>query len=119
MAKEKMIIARFDIADCEHSGDLDWAEGSVEHLLGSNVKITKIYWDGRDCGSAYIEFEFPLSRLSIVDEKISDKMSYYYVNIDINDYLSIGKVCKGQLYRKYDLTADEIELIETHVKEMA
>ena len=29
MAKEKMIIARFDIADCEHSGDLDWAGGSV------------------------------------------------------------------------------------------
>ena len=29
-------------------------------------------------------------------------MSYYYVNIDINDYLSIGKVCKGQLYRKYE-----------------
>ena len=24
-----------------------------------------------------------------------------------------------QLYRKYDLTADEIEFIETHVKEMA
>ena len=102
MAKEKMIIARFDIADCEDSGDLVWAEGSVEHLLGINAKITKIYWDGRDCGSAYIEFEFPLSRLSIVDEKISDKMSYYYVNIDINDYLSIGKVCKGQLYRKYN-----------------
>lgn len=102
MAKEKMIIARFNVADCEHSGDLRWGVRSVESLLGNNVRITKTYWDGRDCGTAYIEFEFPLSRLSFVDEKISDKMSYYYVNIDINDYLSIGKVCKGQLYRKYE-----------------
>ena len=102
MAKEKMIIARFNVADCEHSGDLRWGVRSVESLLGNNVRITKTYWDGRDCGTAYIEFEFPLSRLSFVDDKISDKMSYYYVNIDINDYLSIGKVCKGQLYRKYE-----------------
>lgn len=37
---------------------------------------------------------------------------------DIDWSKSIAEIDR-QLYRKYDLTADEIEFIETHVKEMA
>ena len=102
MTKEKKIIARFHVADCEHNGDLRWGENQVKSLLGSNVVITKTYWDGRDCGTAYIEFEFPLSKLEFVDKKISDKLSFSYVNININDYLSINKLSSSLLWRKYD-----------------
>lgn len=37
---------------------------------------------------------------------------------DIDWSKSVAEIDQ-QLYRKYDLTADEIEFIETHVKEMA
>ena len=37
---------------------------------------------------------------------------------DIDWSKSVAEIDR-QLYRKYDLTADEIEFIETHVKEMA
>ena len=37
---------------------------------------------------------------------------------DIDWSKSVAEIDR-QLYRKYDLTADEIEFIESHVKEMA
>ena len=52
---------------------------------------------------------------------------YLYTIIPLQDFTahsdidwskSVAEIDR-QLYRKYDLTADEIEFIETHVKEMA
>ena len=40
------------------------------------------------------------------------------IHSDIDWSKSVAEIDQ-QLYRKYDLTADEIEFIETHVKEMA
>ena len=42
----------------------------------------------------------------------------FTANSDIDWSKSVAEIDQ-QLYRKYDLTADEIEFIETHVKEMA
>ena len=42
----------------------------------------------------------------------------FTANSDIDWSKSVVEIDQ-QLYRKYDLTADEIEFIETHVKEMA
>ena len=42
----------------------------------------------------------------------------YTAHSDFDRSKSVAEIDQ-QLYRKYDLTADEIEFIETHVKEMA
>ena len=52
-----------------------------------------------------------------------DKWKYvplqdFTAHSDIDWSKSVAEIDQ-QLYRKYDLTADEIEFIETHVKEMA
>ena len=64
MAQEKTIIGRFHIPDCEHRGDIEWGRNVVTRKLGGKVMITREYWDGKDCGTAYIEFCFPLSKLN-------------------------------------------------------
>ena len=90
MAQEKTIIGRFHIPDCEHRGDIEWGRNVVTRKLGGKVMITREYWDGRDCGTAYIEFCFPLSKLQAVDKEIAQDTSFSYVNINIKDYLQMG-----------------------------
>ena len=90
MAQEKTIIGRFNIPDCEHRGDIEWGRNVVTNRLGGKVMITREYWDKRDCGTAYIEFCFPLSKLAAVDKEIGQDTSFCYVNININDYIQMG-----------------------------
>lgn len=46
------------------------------------------------------------------------RLQDFTAHSDIDWSKSVAEIDR-QLYRKYDLTADEIEFIETHVKEMA
>ena len=75
---------------------------------------------------AYIKSKFCralLGVLKITQHNSAEKWKYvplqdFTANSDIDWSKSVAEIDQ-QLYRKYDLTADEIEFIETHVKEMA
>lgn len=43
----------YDVVDCEHQGDLDYA---AEELSEKNAYIDDMYWDGIDGGDAYVSF---------------------------------------------------------------
>ena len=74
----------------------------------------------------YIKSRFMRAMLGVVkitQDLTPSKWKYvplqdFTVHSDIDWSKSVAEIDQ-QLYRKYDLTADEIEFIETHVKEMA
>ena len=74
----------------------------------------------------YIKSRFMRAMLGVVkitQDLTPSKWKYvpfqdFTVHSDIDWSKSVAEIDR-QLYRKYDLTADEIEFIETHVKEMA
>lgn len=75
---------------------------------------------------AYIKSKFCralLGVLKITQHNSAEKWKYvpiqdFTAHSDIDWSKSVAEIDR-QLYHKYDLTADEIEFIETHVKEMA
>lgn len=48
-----MDIYHYPVVDCEHEGDMRSAEFEV---TDAGAKVIDTYWDGEDCGDAYIEF---------------------------------------------------------------
>lgn len=74
----------------------------------------------------YIKSRFMRAMLGVVkitQDLTPSKWKYvplqdFTAHSDIDWSKSVAEIDR-QLYRKYDLTADEIEFIETHVKEMA
>ena len=74
----------------------------------------------------YIKSRFMRAMLGVVkitQDLTPSKWKYvplqdFTAHSDIDWSVSVAEIDR-QLYRKYDLTADEIEFIETHVKEMA
>jgi hypothetical protein len=74
----------------------------------------------------YVKTKFAralLGVLKVTQDNNADKWKYvplqdFTAHSDIDWSKSVAEIDQ-QLYRKYDLTADEIEFIETHVKEMA
>lgn len=79
----KTIHCSYPIADCEHSGDIRNAEYEVRKLGGKNMHS---YWDGRDCGEAYVEFELDESQVLGVWKR-SDKVRY---EERLKDYINLG-----------------------------
>lgn len=68
---------KFDyvVYDCEHMGDMRRAEFECEKICRKyGGKIVDSYWDGRDCGEAYITCEFPFSK---VEEILQDRVFRY------------------------------------------
>ena len=76
--------------------------------------------------SRYVKTKFAramLGVLKITQDCPAPKWKYvplqdFTAHSDIDWSKSVAEIDR-QLYRKYDLAADEIEFIETHVKEMA
>ena len=80
----KKIRGFYFVCDCEHQGDMDAAK--VEVLsANSTIEVVNEYWDGRDCGDAYIEFVFPESEFLDVYHVLSD--ARFCANI--NDYVDV------------------------------
>lgn len=66
---EKPVKFRYNVVDCEHWGDVSNDEREVrEYIEPLGGRITETYWDGEDCGEAYIECEIPYSSLQKVFE---------------------------------------------------
>ncbi len=45
-----------NVPDCEHEGDIEDTMREVEDAGGV---VFDTYWDGQDCGEAYVEFTIP------------------------------------------------------------
>lgn len=74
-----MIKGKYYIADCEHNGDISSAVAYINKLGG---RVTSQYWDGHDCGEAYLEIE--------VSEDLFKKLYNYQsfsFKADILDYV--------------------------------
>lgn len=83
--EEKIIHGTYHIADCEHNGDIERAKQHLRNIL-PNVRITFDYWDGYDCGEAYINFEFSSKHFHKVYEKLCDVATF---DADVNEYVSL------------------------------
>lgn len=77
-----MIKGRCNITDCEHMGDVRSAIADVEKL---GCHVIDAYWDGHDCGEAYVLFEFSEERFV----QVYEKMPYAFFDADINDYVKL------------------------------
>lgn len=63
----KPFIFREPIADCEHWGDVNNVKRSCDEFCKKHGgKVLNTYWDGQDCGTAYVECEFPYNRVQEV-----------------------------------------------------
>lgn len=79
----KNITGKYHVADCEHNGDMESAKSFIRSL---GCIISDSYWDGRDCGEAWVEFSFPENRFVAIYNKLLGYSVYY--NADINDYIN-------------------------------
>lgn len=64
-----MDIYHYPVVDCEHEGDMQSAEFEV---TDAGATVVDTYWDGNDCGEAYVEF-------TVTDnmaDKVCDKLGY-------------------------------------------
>lgn len=77
----KQIKGTYWVADCEHNGDVENAK-SYLRSLGCNV--ISYYWDGYDCGEAYITFSFDETKFIKIYKELSGNTVEY--SADINNY---------------------------------
>lgn len=97
--------------------------GSTETFLSIGILDSEYEMDA---ALKYIKTKFARALLGVLkttQDITPDKWKYvplqdFTAHSDIDWSKSVAEIDR-QLYRKYDLTADEIEFIETHVKEMA
>lgn len=58
--KSKNVRFEYSICDCEHEDDVSCAEHEVMDMIGKfGGCIVDTYWDGCDCGEAYVTYEVP------------------------------------------------------------
>ena len=69
----KNITGIYHVADCEHWCDMDSAKSFIRSL---GCVITDSYWDGRDCGEAWVEFSFPECRYVAIYNKLGSSAGY-------------------------------------------
>lgn len=83
MEKKEIIKGCYHVADCEHNGDMEWGRNFISRNV-PEVKILESYWDGHDCGEAYIMFSFPAKHFVKVFKAICCIGVSF--DADINDY---------------------------------
>lgn len=96
----KVIKGTYNIVDCEHYGDIEAAKIRLQKL---NVDIKDVFWDGHDCGCAYIEFTFYETEFARIYNALQDEATY---NVDVNQYIDV-KLPKTQLDNLTCLTSKE------------
>lgn len=58
-----MDVYHYPVTDCEHEGDIRSAESEVIEAGGN---VIDNYWDGEDCGDAYIVFTCDEDKADVV-----------------------------------------------------
>ncbi len=66
---KKPVYFRSNVTDCEHWGDIRDEVNSVMAVVGKyGGEITEEYWDGNDCGEAYVDCRVPFKNVRQVIE---------------------------------------------------
>jgi len=56
------IFFKYNVVDCEHMGDIEHEESYVQKTITPfNGEVVNTYWDGNDCGEAWIEAKIPFN----------------------------------------------------------
>lgn len=76
------IKGRYYIADCEHKGDITNAINYIKSIGGN---VYDEYWNGRDCGTAYLEIGISVDTFKKVYKRQS-----FAMDADINDYITLN-----------------------------
>lgn len=64
MNPNKPVRFNYKVYDCEHDGDMSYAEMECNDFCREyGGEVVDRYWDGEDCGEAYITCEFPASKV--------------------------------------------------------
>lgn len=92
----KIIKGKYYIADCEHRGDITRECEYLKEIQG--IKILDTYWDGKDCGEAYIIFEFS----SDIFKNVYNKLPNAFYNEDINNYVTVTQTLNEGKQIKYN-----------------
>lgn len=79
--KNTIIKGCYSVTDCEHNGDI---QSAVNHLKRLGCNVTGTYWDGHDCGEAYVNFTIASDKFVSVYNQICSSASF---DTDINEYL--------------------------------
>lgn len=77
----KIINGSYRVCDCEHWGDVQRDEN---YLRDNGCKVVSHYWDGHDCGEAYIEFTCNEQDFPRLYKKFCGSAHF---DADINDYV--------------------------------
>lgn len=71
----KKVHFQYDVVDCEHNGDVLSAIHRVENFINPyKGEVVDSYWDGRDCGEAWVECVVPYE----ATEEILKKGFFFY-----------------------------------------
>ena len=63
----KPVFFQSNICDCEHEGDVWHAECEVRDLVTPmGGEVTESYWDGHDCGDAWVICKIPYNYDNII-----------------------------------------------------
>ena len=66
---KKPVYFQQEVEDCEHWGDMRRERQNVEDFIGRfGGHVTDEFWDGRDCGEAFIECCVPYANARAVME---------------------------------------------------
>lgn len=79
-AKETLNVVAY-VYDCEHDGDIRAVKYEcIEWFKENNIdwKVTSTYWDGQDCGEAYVIFSIPKTKDIENKVKESDLFNDWY-----------------------------------------
>lgn len=80
--EEKKIFGKYKVVDCEHDGDIVSAKNEC---LAMGCEVIDVYWDGIDCGVAYIEIKVDKN---FVRRHIND--NDFQFDVRYSDYKDVG-----------------------------
>lgn len=98
------IKGRYDIVDCEHSGDI---QRDIDYVRSLGCEVIGHYWDGHDCGDAYVEF---YCTPELVVKHYKD--TCFHFDCDITKYINFRETAIKVLKNKYNVV-DSAEYEET------
>lgn len=64
----KEVYILYPIIDCEHEGDISRAEyEAMQYVKPMGGDVIDSYWDGRDCGEAYVTCSIPFNKDNLLE----------------------------------------------------
>lgn len=93
------IKGRYNIADCEHWGDV---QNSINFIRESGCEVIAHFWDGHDCGDAWVDFYCTPSFV-----RNAYKHNSFSFDCDIKKYVNLREVAIKTLKDRYTILDKE------------